>query len=66
MNTSHNLPKHVIGTQQQRRTRIRLVRPGAVFAALLLSLPSLKADYTTVIQPGTQWGTWEGWGCSLA
>lgn len=25
-----------------------------------------KADYTTTINPGTNWGTWQGWGCSLA
>jgi galactan endo-1,6-beta-galactosidase len=25
-----------------------------------------RADYTTTINPATTWGTWQGWGCSLA
>ena len=25
-----------------------------------------RADYTATLNPGTTWGTWEGWGCSLA
>src|SRR5258705_9124656 len=24
-----------------------------------------RADYSTTINPGTTWGTWEGWGASL-
>ena len=40
-------------------------------ALLLLTLtalapPSVRADYTTIVHPGTTWGTWQGWGCSLA
>jgi galactan endo-1,6-beta-galactosidase len=31
----------------------------------LLSNLSVRADYTTVLQPATTWGTWEGWGSSL-
>ena len=40
-------------------------------ALLLLTLtalapPPVRADYTTIVNPGTTWGTWQGWGCSLA
>lgn len=39
------------------------------FQALLVLLSqtfSARADTTTTINPGTDWGTWEGWGTSLA
>ena len=25
-----------------------------------------RADYTMTVNPSTNWGTWQGWGCSLA
>jgi galactan endo-1,6-beta-galactosidase len=34
------------------------------FVAWLAQLP-VRADYTTVVNPRTTWGTWEGWGVSL-
>jgi hypothetical protein len=37
----------------------------AVALAVALSGPAW-ADYTTTVNPTTNWGTWEGWGCSLA
>ncbi|HEY6228341.1 MAG TPA: glycoside hydrolase, partial [Verrucomicrobiae bacterium] len=27
--------------------------------------PNSRADYTTIVNPSTTWGTWEGWGASL-
>ncbi|KAI1322732.1 glycoside hydrolase [Xylariaceae sp. FL0255] len=33
---------------------------------LLAGVPLVLADETTTITPGTTWGTWEGWGTSLA
>ena len=33
---------------------------------LLLLLSNVAADSTTTISPATGWGTWEGWGVSLA
>ena len=50
---------------QRSRAPSRLTWQVAVIAALLFISSSSRADYTTTIQPGTQWGTWEGWGCSL-
>ena len=32
----------------------------------MLGTDSARADYTTVVNPATTWGTWQGWGCSLA
>lgn len=51
------------------RLRRRLVL--GLYAALLPLLLTLttarsRADYTTTITPGTSWGAWDGWGCSLA
>ena len=40
--------------------RLRFI-PLAVLLAPLVA----RADYTTVINPQTTWGTWEGWGVSL-
>lgn len=41
-----------------------------VFSASLLALisfsSSARADYSTTVDPSANWGTWEGWGCSLA
>jgi len=34
--------------------------------AYALSAGPARADYTTIVNPGTNWGTWQGWGCSLA
>lgn len=48
----------------------RFPRPSAVLSALVIAtitlLPCARANYTTAINPGTDWGTWEGWGTSLA
>lgn len=33
-------------------------------AGLALAVPA-RADYTTTVNPGTSWGTWQGWGSSL-
>ncbi|MCA1595763.1 MAG: beta-1,6-galactanase [Chloroflexi bacterium] len=33
--------------------------------ALVAAAPC-RADYTTQVHPGTTWGSWDGWGCSLA
>jgi galactan endo-1,6-beta-galactosidase len=35
-------------------------------AWLLASSASVNADVTTTIDPKSNWGTWEGWGTSLA
>jgi galactan endo-1,6-beta-galactosidase len=41
--------------------------PSLIKAALLLaSSASVNADVTTTIDPKSNWGTWEGWGTSLA
>ncbi len=43
-----------------------MVKPILVFTAVVaLFQTSARADYTTVINPQTTWGTWEGWGTSL-
>src|SRR3569833_1514998 len=31
----------------------------------LAALPA-RADYSTTVNPATNWGTWQGWGSSLA
>src|ERR1017187_1722353 len=36
----------------------------ALFAFVFLHAVA-RADYTTVINPQTTWGAWEGWGASL-
>lgn len=39
------------------------------FSSLSLAagvLPLVCADLTTIISPATGWGTWQGWGVSLA
>jgi len=33
--------------------------------AFIFSGSASRADYSTTINPGTTWGTWEGWGASL-
>jgi len=35
-------------------------------AGILLFPGSVRADYWMTNQPSTQWGTWDGWGCSLS
>jgi galactan endo-1,6-beta-galactosidase len=43
-----------------------MVKPGFVIALVVALFPGpVRADYTTVINPQTTWGTWEGWGASL-
>ena len=38
---------------------------GPVLVAAVFLQVAARADYTTVINPQTTWGTWEGWGASL-
>ncbi len=38
--------------------------PSLVLAGLALG-SAARADYTVTVNPGTAYGTWEGWGCSL-
>lgn len=48
------------------RRRTFLVAAGtAVVGSTLGQLPAY-ADYSTTVNPATNWGTWEGWGTSLA
>ncbi|GAB0135307.1 Endo-beta-1 6-galactanase [Epichloe bromicola] len=35
-------------------------------AVTLASIPAALADISTTIDPSSRWGTWEGWGTSLA
>src|SRR5260370_5998921 len=58
-------PQSSVEAESPRHRAPCLAWQVAVIAALLLVSSSSRADYTTTIQPGTQWGTWEGWGCSL-
>jgi len=37
----------------------------SVLLAFVLFGTAARADYSTTINPGTTWGTWEGWGASL-
>src|SRR4051794_37278703 len=37
-----------------------------IMGACALGGPPVRADYTTIVNPGTNWGTWQGWGSSLA
>jgi galactan endo-1,6-beta-galactosidase len=47
-----------------RRRTFLLGAGTAVVGSTLGSLPA-HADYATTVNPGTNWGTWEGWGTSL-
>lgn len=38
----------------------------ALAAAGFFAGPPAMASYTATINPDTTWGTWQGWGCSLA
>ena len=35
-------------------------------SAVVLFIAPASADYTTTVNPNTNWGIWKGWGCSLA
>ncbi|GAA2049640.1 hypothetical protein GCM10009839_64610 [Catenulispora yoronensis] len=51
------------------RRRTLLATSAAAAGAVSFSGPgtgTARADSTTTIDPGTSWGTWEGWGTSLA
>jgi len=50
----------------ERRTVLRslLAVPVGAMAAVSAATPA-RADQITTINPGTSWGTWEGWGTSL-
>jgi galactan endo-1,6-beta-galactosidase len=43
-----------------------LVASAGLTAAAVLRSARAEAAYTTVVEPGTRWGTWEGWGTSLS
>src|SRR5215470_510859 len=47
------------------RQHLRMVGTLAAVLGTLTMSTSAHADYTTTINPSTNWGTWEGWGCSL-
>src|SRR4051812_45969320 len=50
----------------RRRTLFSAAGAAAVGAAGAGLIPAAAhADYTTTVDPGTSWGTWEGWGTSL-
>ncbi|MFB7668270.1 glycoside hydrolase [Kitasatospora sp. NPDC056138] len=51
----------------ERRTVLRglLAVPIGAAVAAAAAGPAW-ADYTTTVNPGNKWGTWEGWGTSLA
>ncbi len=38
----------------------------ACISVLLGATPARAAGYTASIDPAVTWGTWQGWGCSLA
>ncbi|MEZ0115188.1 galactan endo-1,6-beta-galactosidase [Catenulispora sp. EB89] len=52
----------------RRRTLLAASATTAASAAAFstLGVSAANADYTTTVDPGTSWGTWEGWGTSLA
>jgi len=37
-----------------------------LLTGITLSTISARADYWLTNQPASTWGTWDGWGCSLA
>ncbi|GAA1723530.1 hypothetical protein GCM10009765_84400 [Fodinicola feengrottensis] len=47
----------------RRRNLLAAALAGAASSALIPA--AAHADYTTVVDPATTWGTWEGWGTSL-
>jgi len=44
---------------------VRAVARALLVLTALIS-PAAKADYSTTVNPSVNWGSWEGWGCSLA
>jgi galactan endo-1,6-beta-galactosidase len=51
----------------RRRTFLTTATAAAAASTLgVVNATSAHADYTTTVNPGTGWGTWEGWGTSLA
>jgi galactan endo-1,6-beta-galactosidase len=44
----------------------RLIMAAALCASACFVTPAVRAQYTSTLNPSTTWGTWEGWGCSLA
>jgi galactan endo-1,6-beta-galactosidase len=57
------LPIRVERCFMRRRTFLTAAGT-AVVGSALGQLPA-HADYSTMVNPGTTWGTWEGWGTSL-
>jgi galactan endo-1,6-beta-galactosidase len=47
------------------RRRTFLAAAGAAVVGSTLGQFPAHADYSTTVNPGTTWGTWEGWGTSL-
>ena len=48
-----------------KRTRRTFISLSVAILMLGASHTKCRADYTTVVNPSTTWGTWEGWGTSL-
>jgi galactan endo-1,6-beta-galactosidase len=51
---------------QRPLTRRALLALLSVGFPLLASLGAAPAESTVTVNPGADWGTWQGWGCSLA
>lgn len=47
------------------RRRTFLAGAGTAVVGSVLTPSTAHADYSTTVNPGTNWGTWEGWGTSL-
>lgn len=45
---------------------LQAIRHILVTALIAITIPFALADLTTTIDPSSNWGTWEGWGTSLA
>src|SRR5688572_11721478 len=43
----------------------KFISLGIGILLLVGSRAKSRADYTTIVNPGTTWGVWEGWGASL-
>lgn len=48
----------------RRRSLFTAASVGALGSGAVAT--AARAAYTTTVAPGTSWGTWEGWGTSLA
>lgn len=48
------------------RRRTLLAAAGATFLSGAVATGTARADSTITVDPATNYGTWEGWGTSLA